>query len=120
MKRNNGMAKLAIMSLLMMLSGTLFSSFGGVNAQEAHMTLATASMNLKMLRKTKKVWANAILLEMSKTTVEDLIFEEGMVRDNHFYVTGIEGTSEDDDIDFNIDHKTKSFKVGMRALKTSF
>jgi hypothetical protein len=120
MKKNNGMAKLAIMSLLMMLSDTLFSSFSGVQAQEAHMTLATASMNLKMLRKTKKVWANAILLEMSKTTVEDLIFEEGMVRDNHFYVTGFEGKSEEDDIDFNIDHKTKSFKIGMKDLKTSF
>lgn len=56
-----------------------------------------------MLQKTKKVWANAILLEMSRTSVEDLIFEEGMVRDNHFYITGIEGKSEDDDIDFHID-----------------
>lgn len=66
-------------------------------------TLSTASMNLKMLRKTKKVWANAILLEMSKTEIEDLIFEEGMVRDNHWYITGIEGKSEDDDTHFDID-----------------
>jgi hypothetical protein len=60
-------------------------------------------ISLKMLQKTKKVWANAILLEMSRTSVEDLMVEEGMVRDNHFYITGIEGKSEDDDIDFHID-----------------
>jgi len=120
MKRNNGMANLAIMSLLVMLSDTIFSSFGGVQAQERGITLATSSMNLKMLKKTKKVWANAILLEMSKTEVEDLIFEEGMVRENHWYVTGYEGKSEEDDIHFSIDHKTKSFKVGMKDLKTSF
>ena len=57
---------------------------------------------------------------MAKTPVEDLIFEEGMVRENKFYVTGIEGKSEEDDTDFEIDHKTKSFKVGMKDLVIAF
>lgn len=116
------MAMAACMSLLMILESTIFSGFGVVQAQEQHITLATASINLKLLRKTKKVWANAILLEMAKTPVEDLIFEEGMVRENHFYITGMEGKTElvDDDIDFEIDHKEKAFKVGLKGLTISF
>lgn len=48
-----------------------------------------------------------------------MIFDEGMVRENHFYITGIEGT-ENDDVDFNIDHKERSFKIGMKNLKIAF
>ena len=44
-----------------------------------------------MLRETRDVWANMILNELSKIAIKDLIFEEGMVGDNKFYITGIQG-----------------------------
>ena len=60
------------------------------------------SMSLDMLRETKEVWANMILNELSRIAVKDLIFEEGMVADNKFYITGIQGDTVMDDITFEI------------------
>ena len=79
-----------ILSLLLIIeSNMIFSGLEYVQAQQSHVTLATMSMSLEMLKETKEVWANMILNELSRIAVKDLIFEEGMVGDNKFYITGV-------------------------------
>lgn len=76
-------------------------------------------MSLEMLRETKEVWANMILNELSKIPVKDLIFDEGMVGDNKFYITGIKGDYMSD-ITFEIDERQRSFKLGVKDIDMAF
>lgn len=92
-----------ILSILLIIESNVFSGFEYVQAQQSHVTLATMSMSLEMLKETKEVWANMILNELSRIAVKDLIFEEGMVGDNKFYITGVQGESVMDEITFEID-----------------
>lgn len=77
------------------------------------------SMSLEMLRETKEVWANMILNELSKITVKDLIFDEGMIGDNKFFITGIKGEVMQD-ITFEIDEHKRSFKLGVKDIDMAF
>jgi hypothetical protein len=72
-----------------------------------------------MLRETKEVWANMIMNTLSKIPVKDLIFDEGMVGDNQFFVTGVKGDVADD-ITFEIDERQHSFKIGVKDIEMAF
>lgn len=58
---------ISVLSILQ--SSFLFSGVDVAHAQMQHITLATMSMNLEMLRETRDVWANMILNQLSKISI---------------------------------------------------
>jgi hypothetical protein len=51
--------------------------------------------------------------------MKDLIFEEGMVGDNHVFITGFQGDANKD-YTFEIDEHQRTFKLGVKDIDMAF